>query len=108
MTLSAIEHLREGYEGKYVAVDSDREELARFKGLVGQVATVNCNDRALVVFDHGEDQARYDIEIDYLKVVDKPNQKTSDTETTEKPVETTSAPEKLSSLEVARMEKGTP
>ena len=113
MLFSAIERLREGYEGKYVSVDSDRRELARFKGLIGRVATVNCNGRALVMFDAGDDRSRYDIEIDYLKVVDKPGAKPAD-----KPPTNSAAPPKdqeksppeeppkeLSPLELARLEK---
>ena len=105
MLFSGIERLREEYEGKYVAVESDREELARFAGLIGRVATVNCNGRALVMFDTGEDRARYDIEIDYLKVVDKPGDKPPPNGTEPPQDQEKSPPEKLSPLEVARLEK---
>lgn len=100
-----IERLREGYEDKYVTVENGREELARFQGLVGRVCAVNCNGRALVEFQNGEDRARYDIEIDLLRVTDKPGAKSaangsSLTAKTEPPL-----PTKLSSLELARLEK---
>ena len=105
MIFSGIEHLREGYDGKYVAVESDREELARFKGLIGRVATVNCNGRALVMFDAGDDRSRYDIEIDYLKVVDKPGAKPPPNGAEQPADQEKSSPEKLSPLEMARLEK---
>jgi hypothetical protein len=51
MQFERIEKLKEQYTDQYVAVDASRPELARFKGVVGQVKTVNCNGRALVEFD---------------------------------------------------------
>ena len=105
MLFSGIERLREEYEGKYVAVESDREELARFAGLIGRVAMVNCNGRALVMFDRGEDRSRYDIEIDYLKVVDKPGDKPPGNGSEPPKDQEKTPPEKLSPLEMARMEK---
>jgi hypothetical protein len=70
-----IEKLRQEYTDQYVVVDPGRPDLARFKGAVGRVATVNFNGRALVEFDLNNNRGRYDIELDYLKVVDKPEPK---------------------------------
>ena len=72
MLSERIETLRQQYTDKYVAVDSPRAELARFKGLVGQVKTVNMSGRALVQFDANSDRGWYDIAVEELKVVDKP------------------------------------
>ncbi|MBC7336004.1 MAG: hypothetical protein H5U01_07000, partial [Clostridia bacterium] len=46
-----IENLRLEYTDQYVTVNSPRPELARFKGKVGRVITINWNGRALVQFD---------------------------------------------------------
>jgi len=67
-----IELLKDEYTDQYVMVDAGRPEFARFKGLVGQVRTINMNGHALVEFEGRNDRGRYDIELDYLKVVDKP------------------------------------
>lgn len=72
MLRDRIEQLQQEYTDKYVVVDGDRPELARFRGLTGQVKTINMNGRALVRFDAGKNEARYDIELDFLKVVDRP------------------------------------
>ena len=71
MVFEQIEKLKQDYTDKYVAVDASRPELARFKDAVGQVKTVNMSGRALVQFQ-GVDVSWYDIELDFLKVVDKP------------------------------------
>ena len=111
MVFARVDRLREGYDNKYVTVESDREELSRFKGQTGRVITVNCNGRALVVFESGKDRGRYDIEIDYLKVVDKPEAKPTGNGNgkaaikAKPPQEEPPAPVKLSSLEVARLRK---
>ncbi|NUQ66027.1 MAG: hypothetical protein HUU20_26500 [Pirellulales bacterium] len=83
MQFERIEELKEQYTDRYVVVDASRPELARFQGVVGQVKTVNCNGRALVQFDTDNNQGWYDIELDFLKVVDKPEPKPA--ETKEKP-----------------------
>ncbi|MBN2295767.1 MAG: hypothetical protein JXM70_25270 [Pirellulales bacterium] len=110
MVFSRVERLREGYSDKLVTVESDLVELARFKGQTGRVVTVNCNGRALVTFESGNDRGRYDIEIDYLKVLDKPAATTDDD--TEKPTpliktvgEESQHAVKLSPLEIARLRK---
>jgi len=66
-----IEKLRQELTDRYVMVNVDRPELARFQGLVGQVKTINFNGRALVQFDSLH-PAWFDIELDYLRVVEKP------------------------------------
>ncbi len=68
-----IEKVKKEYTDKYVQVDANRAELARFRDLVGQVKTVNMSGRALVEFlDYHLNIGWFDIDLDYLKVVDKP------------------------------------
>jgi hypothetical protein len=67
-----VERLKRQYTDQYVVVDAGRPELARFKDVVGQVKTVNMSGRALVEFDADNNRGWYDVEIDCLKVVDKP------------------------------------
>jgi hypothetical protein len=83
MVFPNIEKMKQEYTDKYVMVDPQRPELARFSDAVGQVKTVNMSGRALVEFlDYHLNIGWYDIELEYLKVVDKPLPK----EKTEKPV----------------------
>lgn len=106
-----IEKLRQEYADKQVVVDGDRPELARFTARIGQVKTINFNGRALVEFD-GDDRGWYDLELDYLKVVDQPEPKPAPKEGRPVPqaakadsaVERESK-ERLSALEIARLEK---
>jgi len=70
-----VERLKREFTDKYVVVDGARPELARFKGLTGQVKTVNMSGRALVQFDAYNNIAWYDINLDCLKVVPKPEPK---------------------------------
>jgi hypothetical protein len=109
-----IEKLKLEYTDKYVVVDGDRPELARFKDFVGQVKTINFNGRALVEFDGNSNRGWYDIELDYLKVVDKPEPKPvvpKGKAAAKAPAKKTDAAakkerkEKLSALELARLEK---
>ena len=72
MQFERIDRLKEQYTDQYVVVDASRPELARFRGVVGQVKTVNYNGRALVEFDADSNRGWYDIELDFLKIVDKP------------------------------------
>src|ERR1700704_2260238 len=68
-----IEQLKQKYTDKYVVVDAQRPELARFRDVVGQVKTVNMSGRALVEFDdYHVNIGWYDIDPSFLKVVDKP------------------------------------
>jgi hypothetical protein len=70
-----IERLKREYTDKYVVVDAKTPELARFGGQTGQVKTVNMSGRALVQFDADNNIGWFDIGIDYLKVVPKPEPK---------------------------------
>ena len=72
MPFEHIEELKREYTDKYVVVDDTKPELRRFKNQTGQVRSVNMSGRALVQFDAYENIGWYDIEIDFLKVVDKP------------------------------------
>src|SRR5690606_27667309 len=68
-----IETLKQNYTDKYVVVDANRPELARFRDFVGQVKTVNMSGRALVQFpEYYLNTGWYDIDLGFLKVVDKP------------------------------------
>jgi len=70
-----IEKLKQTYTDKYVVVDASRPELARFDGRTGLVKTVNMSGRALVQFDPEVDIGWFDIDVDFLKVVPKPEPK---------------------------------
>jgi hypothetical protein len=73
MVFEQIESLKREYTDKYVVVDAGRPELARFDGQVGLVKTINMNGRALVEFqDYIANIGWYDIDLDFLKVVPKP------------------------------------
>ena len=67
-----VEKLKRQYTDQYVVVQSGRPELARFKGLVGQVKTVNMSGRALVEFDADNNRGWFDIEPAHLTIADKP------------------------------------
>jgi hypothetical protein len=110
MNVEQIERLKREYTDKYVAVEPSRPELARFKNVVGQVKTVNMSGRALVEFaDYHLNIGWYDIDIDSLKVVERPQPKA--TEAAKKPAKSAAKPpaapaataeKKLSPLEMAR------
>jgi hypothetical protein len=73
MQIEQIENRKREYTDKYVMVDASRPELARFRDVVGQVKTVNMSGRALVEFmDYHLNVGWYDIDPEFLKVVDKP------------------------------------
>jgi hypothetical protein len=73
MVMDQIEDLKRQYTDKYVLVDAQRPELARFRDVVGRVKTVNMSGRALVEFDNYHlNIGWYDIDPQFLKVVDKP------------------------------------
>ncbi len=110
MVFPQIEKIKQEYTDKYVVVDGQRPELARFQDLVGQVKTVNMNGRALVEFlDYHLNIGWYDIDLDYLKVVDKPAPRpTAAPQTAAKKPKQPAAPvaKKLSPLEMARQADG--
>jgi hypothetical protein len=70
-----IEKLKREFTDKYVVVDEGRPELRRFKGMTGLIKTVNMSGRALVRFDADNNIGWYDIGLDFLKVVPKPEPK---------------------------------
>src|SRR5215471_16671768 len=102
--------LKEKYTDKYVVVDGERPELARFRDVVGQVKTVNMSGRALVEFlDYNINIGWYDIDPSFLKVVDKPVPKPKEAPAKKaapaaKPAaaDAGAAAKKLSPLEMAR------
>ena len=73
MIPESIDQLKPEYTDKYVVVDAARPELARFRDTVGRVRTVNMSGRALVEFaDYHLNIGWYDIDLAFVKVVDKP------------------------------------
>ena len=110
MTPVHVEKLKQEYTDQYVVVDESRPELARFAGAVGQVKTVNRFGRALVQFDIEKNLGWFDIEVDYLKVVDKPPPKEPEAKQKtppRKPAVQTALPEKEpAALEKARGANG--
>src|SRR5215471_21150557 len=78
MVFEHIEKLKRAFTDKYVVVDAARPELARFGNAIGLVKTVNMNGRALVEFDQYDNIGWYDIELDFLKVVPKPEAKVAE------------------------------
>ena len=106
MVFEHIDKLKEEYTDKFVTVDDSRPELKRFDGLVGRVKTVNMSGRALVEFDNWVNNIGwYDIDIDFLKVVDE-------SEVAEKTAKAKVAPKKTdakaSKLEKSRESAGKP
>lgn len=68
-----IEELKKKYTDKYVVVDKERPELARFRDTYGTVRTVNMSGRALVEFaEYHLNIGWYDIDPMFLTVVDTP------------------------------------
>ena len=100
MVFSHIEKLRGEYTDKYVTVDDQRPELRRFGGLTGVVKTVNMNGRALVQFDGRNNVGWYDIDVNFLKVIDEPLAEPED-----KAARPRTTPKAPSALEKARRKK---
>lgn len=75
MSIDRAEQLKEKLTDKYVVVDSSIPELRRFANWTGKVKTVNMSCRALVEFDGPVDIGWYDINPDFLVVVDGPRPK---------------------------------
>jgi hypothetical protein len=48
-----FEALKREWTDQYVEVNPERPELARFRGIVGRVVTVNHNNKALIDFQDG-------------------------------------------------------
>ena len=72
MLIERAEQLKRELTDQWVIVKADVPELRRFDGLTGKVKTVNMNCRVLVQFDNPVDISWYDIDPDYLTVVDEP------------------------------------
>ena len=87
-----IEKLKHELTDKYVIVHEDIPELARFGGHVGRVKTVNMNGRALVEFDAWNNIGWYDIDVDCLKVVPKPEEGAAEAKKHEAPKAAAKAP----------------
>ncbi len=85
MIFEHIEQLKRAFTDKYVVVDATRPELARFRNATGLVKTVNMSGRALVEFDQFDNIGWYDIELDFLKVVPKPEPKAAEAKPAAKP-----------------------
>jgi hypothetical protein len=105
MVFDYIEKLKQQYTDRYVAVDDSRPELRRFAGLTGTVKTVNMNGRALVQFDGHNNVGWYDIDIDFLRVIDQPLPKPGE-EPTAKPTEALDNPPVIAELMNRLKEKG--
>lgn len=72
MVFEHIEKLKREYTDKYVAIANMVPELQRFEGRTGIVRTVNMSGRALVEFLGSNDISWYDIDVDFLKIVQAP------------------------------------
>jgi len=72
MSIEHAERLKKELTDQWVVVASGVPELRRFEQFTGQVRTVNMNCRALVEFKGSEDIGWYDIDPQYLTVVDAP------------------------------------
>ena len=88
MVFEHIENLKRIYTDQLVIVDDNRPELGRFQGLTGNVRTVNMSGRALVEFDGHNNIGWYDIDVDFLKLVDEPVHETETVSTPVPPAET--------------------
>ena len=88
MVFEHIENLKRIYTDQLVIVDDNRPELGRFQGLTGNVRTVNMSGRALVEFDGHNNIGWYDIDVDFLKLVDEPIHETETVSTPVPPAET--------------------
>jgi hypothetical protein len=75
MSIEIAEKLKAQLTDKYVVVKHGVAELKRFESLTGVVKTVNMSGRALVQFDGPVDISWYDIDPQYLSVVDAPAKK---------------------------------
>lgn len=78
MFVDDIEKLKREYTDRFVVVHEELPELRRFAGYTGRVKTVNMSGRALVEFDMLENTGWFDIDVDFLKIIDKPLPKKED------------------------------
>ena len=105
MSPEQVERLKREYTDQFVQITGDRPDHRRFGSAIGQVKTINMNGRALVEFsEFHKDIGWYDIDLDFLKVVEKPAvakpEKAAAKPT--KPAAKTAGGAKLSPLEMAR------
>ncbi|PQO31140.1 hypothetical protein C5Y96_12360 [Blastopirellula marina] len=96
MVFQHIEKLKQEYTDKYVTIAHMVPELKRFEGRTGIVRTVNMSGRALVEFLGTTDISWYDIDIDYLKIVDRPPETVSEKAPGKKVAANDATPEKPS------------
>ena len=75
MSIETADKLKAQLTDKYVIVKHGIAELKRFESLTGVVKTVNMSGRALVQFDGPVDIGWYDIDPQYLSVVEAPAKK---------------------------------
>ncbi|MHC2068942.1 hypothetical protein ACYFX5_15845 [Bremerella sp. T1] len=94
MVFEHIEKLKREYTDKYVAIAHMVPELKRFAGRTGIVRTVNMSGRALVEFLGTSDISWYDIDIDYLKIVEKPPEPVAEKQSAKKAPPGNDAPKK--------------
>lgn len=101
MVFEHIENLKRIYTDQLVIVDDNRPELGRFQGLTGTVRTVNMSGRALVEFDGHNNIGWYDIDVDFLKLVDEPVHETETVSTPVPPAETPAPAAEATAAETA-------
>ena len=105
MSFEHIEVLKKEHTGSYVVVDTNQPELARFGEQVGVIKTVNMNGKALVEFAETNNIGWFDIALEFLTSVPKPESKAASTKAKAAPAKAKSAPAKAtgkSPLERAR------
>ena len=108
MVFEHIENLKRIYTDQLVVVDDNRAELGRFQGLTGTVKTVNMSGRALVEFDGNNNIGWYDIDVDFLKLVDEPVHETETVSTPVPPAEPAAPAAEASAPEAAPAEAAAP
>jgi len=94
MSIEIAQKLKSQLTDKYVVVKEGVPELRRFSSLTGIVKTVNMSGRALVEFDGPVDIGWYDIDPQYLVVVEAPAKKAAPAKAAEptKPAAATKPP----------------
>jgi hypothetical protein len=108
MVFEHIEKLKQEYTDKYVVVREQVAELQRFNGLTGTVRTVNMSGRALVEFSGYNNIGWYDIDIDYLSVIEKPLPEEVEKPAAKKAAAKEKAPSKLEKARGERAPAATP
>ena len=108
MVFEHIENLKRIYTDQLVVVDDNRTELGRFQGMTGTVKTVNMSGRALVEFDGYNNIGWYDIDVDFLKLVDEPVHETETVSTPVPPAEPAAPAAEASAPEAAPAEAAAP